>query len=316
MSAPTAPNAAQTLSWDKAEKPFKSVRKKQNPLTVVAVVAIVILGFSGMWRATHQEAPSEWVKVVAASTDIPAGTRLSFTSLRYVQFPKQFLPRDMATSLTTVEGNVTRSFIPQGEPIRPSMVFDGRRSLAKVLETHERAITLQLPDDALVDHSIEPDDRVDLLVVSSKNGDKYTKTICQDARVLIAASKLQSIAKRGGSADLNKITLAVTADVAEQVTEAAEVGKIRLVLRNRLGRTVQHLFGADQNDLLPADAFKQKSAVLIPAPPMASALPSLPPPPVPFPLPDVAAQVPPGPIEWVVDIFAGGKKESVSVPAN
>ncbi|MGH2508855.1 MAG: hypothetical protein ACRDHZ_15835, partial [Ktedonobacteraceae bacterium] len=72
------------------------MRKKQNPLMIIAVLAIVVLGFSGVWRATHQAKPAEWVKVVAVSKDTPPGTRLSFTSLRYIEFPKQFAQRDMA----------------------------------------------------------------------------------------------------------------------------------------------------------------------------------------------------------------------------
>jgi Flp pilus assembly protein CpaB len=320
MSTSTAPNAAPILSWEKADKQLKSVRKKQNPLMVVAVLAIVVLGVSGIWRATHQAAPSEWVKVVAVSKDTPPGTRLSFTSLRYIEFPKKFVQRDMATSLSDVAGNVTRTYIPQGEPVRAAMVFAGRHNLSKILETQERAITLELADDALVDHAIEPDDLVDVLVVSTKDGAKYTKTICQDARVLMTASKEQANA-RHGSSGANKVTLAVSPDLAERVTEAADVGKIRLVLRNSLGRTQQHLFGADENDLLPGSAL-QKSAAAMATPPaplsgptsMSLAAP-LPPPPVPEALKDVAAP-PQGPIEWIVDVFNGSKKESVSVPSN
>jgi Flp pilus assembly protein CpaB len=321
MSTSTAPNAAPLLNWEKADKQLKSVRKKRNPLMIVAVLAIVVLGVSGIWRATHQAAPAEWVKVVAVSKDTPPGTRLSFTSLRYIEFPKKFMQRDMALSLSDVAGNVTRTFIPQGEPIRAAMVFVGRHNLSKVLETQERAITLQLADDALVDHAIEPDDLVDVLVVSTKDGAKYTKTICQDARVLITASKEQASAKHGGASGTNKITLAVSPELAERVAEAAEVGKIRLVLRNKLGRTEQHLFGADEDDLLPGSALQKQAQVMTSPPAPASAQTSvnfaapLPPPPVPEALKDIAAP-PQGPIEWMVDVFNGNKKESIAVPSN
>ena len=127
----------------------------------------------------------------------------------------------------------------------------------------------------------------------------------------MCAAKDQVFAK-GVSAATNTITLALAPDRAEAVTEAIEIGKIRLALRNRLSRTEPRLTGVEPADLLPAKAA---------APPALK--PSLQPPqpllPPPLPqLADVAPPTPPeeinAPLRWMVEIFSGSHRESLDVP--
>lgn len=311
MAATLAPHAAPPLSWDKAPTALKSKRKKSNPLLPIAVAAIVALGGSGIWRATHSAPRSATVMVLTAKRDLPAGAKLGFTTVQYLSVPKQFATPDMVTSLSAAADRITKAYIPQGEPIKSSMLFSNRDGLSGNLENDERAITLKLNDDELVDHAIFPEDRVDVLAVSSKDGEKFTKTICQGARVLMCAAKDQVFAK-GASSSTNTITLALTPDAAEAVTEAVEVGKIRLALRNRLSRSDQHLSGVEPADLLPAKAtaetaFKSK---LQPEAPIL-------PPPLPQPA-TVAIPTPPletpAPLRWMVEIFSGSHRESLDVP--
>jgi pilus assembly protein CpaB len=318
MPAPQAPNAAPVFNWEKANSQLKSPRKKGNPLIVFAVVAMVVLAASGVWRAMHAPAPGQWVQVVAAARDLPAGSRLGFTQVKYMQVPKKFFAKDMVVSLNDVTGRTTRSFIAQGEPVTTEVLFSGHAGVSGSLETHERAITLQLPDDALVDHSIVPDDLVDILVVTNKDGKKYTKTICQSARVLMTAPREQAMDRRT-SGSSNKITLAVTPELAESVTEAVETGKVRLVLRSRLSRTEPALQGSDQDDLLPASAFVAQRNALEQqqsAKPSPLAMVPMPPPPAiaAAPEPDVSNE-PKNPLQWIVEVISGNKKESYGVPA-
>ncbi len=313
MAAPTAPNLAAVTSWDKSVSQLKPARKKNNSLTLIAVVAIVLLAVSGVWRATHQAAPGQFVQVVAPRRDLPPGTRLGFMSVSFLAVPKCFATKDMITSLNDIDGRVTRSFLSGGEPITIDMLFPGHDGLSLNLETHERAITLALSDDAAVDHAIAPDDRVDVLAVSAKDGKRFTKTICQDARVLMAVPKEATLGRSNQSAN-NLITLAVTPDLAEAITEAAETGKIRFVLRNRLSRVEQQLNGASLDDLLPAVAKTDKIIATKAAREAAAGrVAALPPPPIP---PQIELDTEPGagPLQWMVDIFAGSHKERVGVP--
>jgi Flp pilus assembly protein CpaB len=313
MAASTASTVAPVLAWDKNQSQTKAQRKKSNPLLFVAMAAIALLAFSGVWRAMHMAPPGKFIKVVTAVRDLPAGSRLGFFQLRFLDVPKELTTKDMVVSLADVNDRVIRTFVPAGEPILMSDLFPGHDGLSVSLENDERAITLQLSDDALVDHAILPDDRVDLLAVSSHDGKQYTKTICQDTRVLMCAPKEQQLARHLGTANNNKITLAVSPQLAEYVTEAAETGKIRCVLRNRLGQSAQHLLGVEPNDLLPAKALAVANvkpanlsvhSLLLPAPPTVPT--------------EMTAAVPaaeqPGPVQWLVDVFTGAHKETYGVP--
>jgi Flp pilus assembly protein CpaB len=188
------------------------------------------------------------------------------------------------------------------------------------LESDQRAITLQMTDDALIDHCLNPDDRVDVLCVSSsKGGRRFTRTIATDARVLMCVQKNQLLARRLGNASANMVTLALTPDLAEAVTEAAEVGKIRLVLRNSLTHIEPTLKGIGPDDLLPVSALEPEKK--IETADAAVQLPAIPPPP-PIDMIDgpkapvsVQAAAPPSPVQWIVEMFSGSHKESYGVPS-
>jgi Flp pilus assembly protein CpaB len=271
----------------------------------------------------HQAAPIKMLKIVTVKRDTAAGVRLGFMSLQFLDIPKELATADMITSLSDVDNHITKAFIPAGEPLRKNMFFRGERGLSQSLEPDERAITLKLDDDYLVDHQIVPDDLVDVLVVSSKDNEKYTKTICQAARVVMCTSKEQTLARHlGGNA--NKITLAVNPILAESISEAAEVGKIRLALRNPLSVRKEALDGAEEKSILPSSAFqkeKEASAQAIQSQnrERQMTLLTLPPPPAFASVPvtetaPAAAAAPVTPLDWMVQVFSGNKKETVSVP--
>lgn len=313
MPAPIAPNAAPVTSWDKSVPLSKTSKKKSNPIMLLAVVVMIILGGSGLWRAVHAPAKGKFVKVIAINKDTAPGVRLGFLDVHYFDVPKDVASTDMVRDLNDVSGMVAKTYMPAGEPIRSWMLFP-KRDVSLTLENDERAITLELSDDSLVDHSILPEDVVDLIAVTSKDGKKYTKTICQSARVMMASPKEQTFSRGGVTNATNRITLAVSSALTEPITEAAETGKIRLVLRNRLSRVEDHLKGATPEDLLPACAFPKKIAAVqsvnraplgLPPPPVTNEVPALP---IATP-PEIAA-----PVQWVVEIFSGNKKENYEVP--
>ncbi|HEY9760479.1 MAG TPA: Flp pilus assembly protein CpaB [Oculatellaceae cyanobacterium] len=319
-------NTAPVLSWEKAiqqTKPLKASKKKTSPVMVFGVVAMLILAASGVWRSMHQTQPKPMVEVVVAKKDVAAGVRLGFMDLHFLDVPKELVTKDMLTSLSDADNHITKTFLQAGEPLRTSMFFSNTQGIAEALENDERAITLKLDDDQLVDHAIAPDDLVDVVVVASKDSQKYAKTICQSARVLMAVSKDQAMSHHMGGTS-NKITLAVSPETAESISEAADVGKIRLLLRNKLGIRHNSLPGAEEKDLLPASAYraeKETSAHIVKDGDEEKSVPALPPPPI-LALPPAATsqfdapQPSADPLQWMVQIFSGSKKEAVGVPAN
>ena len=312
---PFNPRSALETQRDRGLARASGPKKPFNPLTVLAVIGILALGGSALWRTTHSAPQQTLIRIVAAARDLPAGTAVSLMHLKYIDVPKELVNREMTGSLKDVVGCDTRTFIEAGEPIRRYMVFPATGGLSRNLAQNERAITLQLNDDTLVDHTIKPEDRVDVLVVSSKDAQKYTKTICQAARVLITAPKEQMLARHLSSGTMNKITLAVKPDTAEEITEAAEVGKIRLVLRAKTSTTQDLLEGSREEDLLPHSAFMHGDSSAAAGADGAgstqtaskTASEEIPPPPV-----DASAAAP-NPIEWLVQVFSGSHRETISV---
>lgn len=313
MAVASASKTASVLAWDKAQANIKPSRpRNQQALSGIAIIVILLLSAAGLWRAYHSPKPGQWVQVIAAGRDIPAGVRLGFTTVRFLDVPKPFVTTSMVTSLNDITNRVTKTFIPAGEPIDTSMLMSRSEGLSFNLENHERAITLALNDDSMVDHLILPQDLVDVLAITTNNeGKKYTKTISQSVRVLISPAKEQLLARSGASNDANRITLAVSPGQAEAITEAVEVGKVRLVLRNRLAPLAQTLSGAQLGDLLPASASAPQPVIsplptlTLPTPPPLTADNS--------PIDHALGNVVP-PLQWLVEVVSGSHKESYGVP--
>ncbi|PZM78336.1 MAG: Flp pilus assembly protein CpaB [Candidatus Melainabacteria bacterium] len=287
-------------------------RTKNNWLPMVMIVAMVLFILAGVLRSSAPKAKTDLATVVGAATDIAPGTRLSFSSLHYVQIPTRYHNQNMLESNEQVVGSIAKYFIARGEPICKNQLFAHNQFLSANLETHERAISLKLDDDAAVDRTIGADDVVDAVVTIVKDGKHYTKTIAQNVRVLLAGSKeaLESRSLRNQQAN---VTLAATPEQCQAISAAQESGKLKLVLRSRLSTTVNNLPGISEDDLLPGKAFEKERPV--PAPMQPIAMPSfaqlIPPPTALAPEPEQAAL--PTALGWVVEVFAGNKKESVSV---
>lgn len=319
--ATSAPEVAPLLNRGRSLNTLPAgPNKGMNPVALMLLAVVVLLLMIGIGKSLFKPAATnDVIKVVGAAADLPAGCKLSFTSLHYIEMPKKYYSPDMVTSNELVVGRVTKLFVPAGEPITNDSLLPGKGTLSSTFETNERAMTLKLDDEALIDHNVFPNDCVDVLCTSTKDGKKFTKTICQQVRVLMSTTKDATVGNRVRSNDQNRITLAVTPEQGELLAEAVEVGKVRLVLRSKLSRVSSHLGGVSEEDLLPARAL---AAVAKATKPLTNALNHnqfnpfqfLNPPAAPkLPLPQASAP-PPNPIEWIVEVFSGAKKESYAFP--
>lgn len=289
--------------------------KKNNWMTTALVVTLLVVIGAGILRASSARKQTvDLATVVGAATDIAPGTKLSFSSLHYIQIPNRYLTDSMLKSNEQVVGSIAKYYIPRGEPISKTYLFARNQFLSANLETHERAISLKLEDDAAVDRTIAADDLVDVVVTMIKDGKHFTKTIAQNVRVLLAGSKeaLESRSLRNTQAN---VTLAASPAQCEAISEAQESGKLKLVMRSRLSTAVSNLAGVSEDDLLPGKAFEPaKKLIAERAPIPIPQFPQLMPPP-----PVFAQENAPNPLApalgWVVEVFSGSKKESVSVPS-
>lgn len=318
-------NKARPLTGQQAEK------GKNNSVQYLMLGTLVILislaAFKSLFTPKHDSAV---VQVVSAGMDIPAGCKIDFGSLHYLNIPKKYYTPGMMSSYEELIGKTTSTYIRKGNPFLKNELLPSSLSLA--LSKNERAITLRLDPEMQVDHSLRTGDKVDVLVTLQAHGTgkaankKYTKTLAQNISVLIATPREAFISTGAKISDANRVTLAASPEDCERLTQASDTGKLRLVLRNRLYQTNEFLAGSDERDLLPHFAQKEIAEEALNA---ATPLPSnftaptapilMPPPPPAKSLPEEALSMLPEkvqePIQWVVEMFSGSKKETYAIPA-
>lgn len=293
-------------------------------MVIVGLILVLLAASLGKtFLFAKKAAPVETVQVVGAGQDIMPGTRISYGSLHYVTVPMSYYQEDMFAKNNLVVGRIARDFVAKGEPLTAASLMPKGQTLSQQVETHERAVSLKLDDEALVDHGIVCGDKVDVLFTTSKDGKKYTRTICQNLPVIYSLPKegLKSKGLQGN--DAARITLAVTPEQAEILAQAEETGRIKLALRNRLSVTAPHSYGVSEDDLLPAKALTASVpapvASTAPAPAAASFEPIAPPPPPPFVMPPTLNEVASRPevrkaAQWVVEVFTGNRRETHEFP--
>lgn len=318
MAANVAPEVAPGLAGQRAYPPMTPPRRKSSPLLIILLLAIVLFVSIGIIRMIYKPcAAGEKVQVVAAGTDIPAGCRLGYTSLHYVQIPRQYVTADMFWNYAQAVGRVTKTFIPRGEPISGKMLFAGNDGLAELLDSDQRAITLELSDDALLDHSLCSGDYVDVIATVTESGRKFSRTICQAVMVLLAVPREALTAQRARAGNVDKVTLAVSPSQAEQLAEASQISKLRLVMRNHVNRNTEVLAGVSQHDLFPA-AYPAKAQPAAPSAHNDALFAKLPPPPLPVVAIAQSAgdlgPAAPTPVQWTVEVFSGSRKDTYAFP--
>lgn len=314
MSATVTKDVATIMKERSISAPLQ--RKNNNWMAGALIVMLVVLIIAGLLRAST--APKEHTNlatVVGAATDIAPGTKLSFSSLHYVQIPTRYFNDSMLASNELAVGSITKYYIPRGEPISKNYLFARNQFLSANLETHERAISLKLDDDAAVDRTIAADDLVDVVVTIVKDGKHFTKTIAQNVRVLLAGSK-EALESRNLRSTQANVTLAASPAQCEAISAAIESGKVKLIMRSRLSTSISNLSGISEDDLLPGKAFQSiQKPVITSAPISIPPFPQLLPAPPAF-TPEAVQNALPPALGWVVEVFSGSKKESVSVPTS
>lgn len=294
-----------------------------NTLIGILLAVLVVVGLVRMLTAKPAAPEIPRARVVAAARDIQPGMRVGFADVRYIDIPRDYANEAMFDKTNQVVGRISTIFIPERNPIENGYLHPVNKTLSHSLENHERALTIKLNEEGLVDHQLFPGDRVDVLVTSTKNSRKYTKTICKNVKVLMAATRdmLNSNGAARNSRNQNRVTLAVLPDQAELITHAEQVGTPRLILRNRLATNTPRVYGASEEDLLPESAHLaaatpgvQNGTGLIVPPPVIEPILSLPDlPPVPPQLQQLPAAVK-NSVGWVVEVFTGSKKEIHEFP--
>lgn len=206
--------------------------------------------------------PEDTVMVIVAARDLYQGVTINEEDLYAVQIQPKYLPEGVFLSPEHVIGRIPRERILANEFVRADRLADPESGvgLNAVIPRGMRAISINIADGKALSGFLNPGNYVDVLVTiqpdaESKAADKKpeTRTLLQAVFVLGVNSRMQketrdeAKAMRGNQRP--SVTLLVTADQAEQIAHAENMGEIVLTLRNDQDVNYSVLEGVDIDDL-------------------------------------------------------------------
>ena len=210
-------------------------------------------------RIDEAKRPEDMVMVIVAARDLYQGVTITEDDLYAVQIMPKYLPEGVFLSPEHVVGRIPRERILANEFVRADRLADPESGvgLNAVIPRGMRAISVNVTDGAALSGFLNPGNYVDVLVTYTpeENGKAVvkTETLLQAVFVLGVNSRKQNEsaeqAREIRSRQRPSVTLLVTADQAEKVAHAENLGDIVLSLRNDLDVTVSSLSGVDLDDL-------------------------------------------------------------------
>ncbi len=194
----------------------------------------------------------EYVDILAATQDLPLGTKLTAEMLKWRKWPAKALEpnqidnKNQPQALEEYVGAITKTPIYAGEPImQQKVVQPGEKGvMSAVLSPGMRAISTRITTDSAAGGFIQPGDRVDVILTTQivdtrrnfvQQGQQKTyisNTIFEDVPVLAIGQINQQAADGTAFVIGNTATLELSPSDAEVLIEAQSRGEISLVLRS------------------------------------------------------------------------------------
>jgi pilus assembly protein CpaB len=206
---------------------------------ILLIVAIVMGGAAAYltraWLQTQVSAPVEHGTIVVAAAPLPFGSTITEDKLAEMPWATSTLPQGaFATKRDLLKDGrrVVLAPVERNEPVlRSKITAPGQRgSLSSILEEGKRAVTVRVDDVRGVAGFILPGDKVDIsLIRTENNGQSYSDLILQQVKVLAVDQIANERAEQPTVA--KAVTLEVTAEEAQKVLLATNIGKLSLILR-------------------------------------------------------------------------------------
>lgn len=191
------------------------------------------------WKSPKTE---KTVACVAATHDMPAGTRLKKADLKLVRIPEKDLPRTAVLDLNMTQDRVLLFPVNTNEALTGAKLTSTSRAegIAATIDPGMRAISVQISDSSGASGLIQPRSHVDVLFTRPGSmSEAVTTTVLEDVVVLSVgrATEVSSTANldpRAPRPQNQAVTLLVTPEEARKVELAKNQGKVSLSLRNPL----------------------------------------------------------------------------------
>ena len=221
-----------------------------NIRTLLTMAVAVLLGLIAVFlvrnyigqaqRSPAQAAgPAGMKPVVVAAAPIQRGAALAPGLLKVVDYPADAVPPGAVGSVAELgapgpNGRLSLRSLSPNEPVLMSQVTGpgGKLTLAAVVASGMRAVSLRSNDVAGVAGFVLPGDRVDILLTrpNGSEGQPVTQVLAENVRVLGVDQLSDDSADKPVVA--RAVTVEVTPDQADLVSLAQAVGNVSFSLRH------------------------------------------------------------------------------------
>jgi len=184
------------------------------------------------------------VTVLAATADLPAGTRVQKVHLKKIAIPQATAPRAVIAEEGLALDRALLYPIAQNEPVLSTRLssLTGADGIASMIEPGKRGVSISVADAASAGGLIQPRAHVDVLFTRTGSmAEAVTSTVLEDVIVLSIGRNVEAPGAVAGAAagaaappstGNRSVTLLVTPEQARVVELAKNQGKISLSLRN------------------------------------------------------------------------------------
>lgn len=232
-----------------------------KPSRILLLLIAIIAGGLAAYLATRGSAPTTVIeaaappqqsasKVLVAKVPIGVGERLNANQVEWQSWPQGDIRPEYITIAQTpdapakIAGAVARFEIFQGEPILDAkLVHSDQGFLSAVLAQGMRGVSVPVSAASGSGGFIIPNDRVDVVVTSSTQGQTTSRVLLSDVKVLAIGTRLGQSGTTGAPTDPadpksqiftndSIATLELSPPQADTLINATATGKISLVLRS------------------------------------------------------------------------------------
>ena len=203
-------------------------------LSVGTIGAHVLVSFT-LADGPSTKAPLTTVPVVIALRDFAEGDRIDRSDVVVSPWPAMAAPAGAYRSLDEVAGLITGTPVFKGEAIVPRRLagLDPRHTNYPKIAPGKRAMSFRVDEVFGLAGLIQPNSRVDLLLVGERDGKKrFAKLFMENLRVLALSSVPTQWEDRSKIDAAWIATVEVTPDEGERLSIALTQGEIQFTLRN------------------------------------------------------------------------------------
>ena len=209
-------------------------------LCIAITIGVIAAFLARTWMQSQQHASGAGVTgtIVVAAMPLGFGATISEEKINEIPWAAKTLPEGaFATKQQMIKDGrrVALTPIERGEPVlRAKITAPGQPgSLSTLLEEGKRAVTVRVDDVRGVAGFILPSDRVDVVLIRTEavaSGQSYSEVILQNVKVL-AVDQLAGQQPDKATVLAKAVTLEATAEQAQKVLLATNIGRLSLILR-------------------------------------------------------------------------------------